>query len=64
MQYLLRGLLWTILVIPFVIWEFLVFIWTFRRDSIVQTWNDYSETMNREYNTARRAYRFGKPRKF
>lgn len=44
---------------PVFLWDFLVFIWTFRKDSVVQTWNDYSETISREYYAAQRAYRFG-----
>jgi hypothetical protein len=52
MKYLLRILLFTFLLIPFVIWESLVAVWTFRTNDLKELFSDYAETVEFNYRRA------------
>ena len=64
MKYLLIIVSVTIAAVPFFVLETLVCIWTLRTDNLRALWVDYTESLNRSYRTARRAFSSDKPSKF
>jgi hypothetical protein len=64
MKYLLAIILWTIAAVPFFIWEILVCIWTFRITGLRETWEGYTDEINKAYRKAFGIPRYQKPSKF
>lgn len=52
MKYILKIMLLSIALIPFMAWELLVAAWIFRSDDVKQLWRDYSETVESNYRKA------------
>lgn len=52
MKYLIKIMLLSISVIPFLTWELLVGIWLFRFEDLKTLWNDYSDTIESNYRRA------------
>lgn len=52
MKHLLKILLLCVAIIPFSVWFFLVFIWTFDSSELKQLWHDFSETIELNYRKA------------
>lgn len=58
MKYILKMLLLCVALIPFMIWEVLVTIWTFDKSGVSSLWRDFTETLSYNHRKA-----FGKRRK-
>lgn len=52
MKYLLKIMLLSLLLIPFMTWELIVAVWTFRTNNLKTLWNDYSSTVEFNYRRA------------
>lgn len=52
MKHLLKILLLCVALIPFMIWEVLVTIWTFDRSGMSNLWRDFTETIGLHYRKA------------
>ena len=52
MKYLLKIAALSLLLIPFMTWELLLAIWTFRSQTLKKLWSDYSDTVESNYRRA------------
>jgi hypothetical protein len=52
MKYLLKILGLSLLAIPFLLWEVLVSVWTFRTDGLKKQWSDIYDTLESDYRRA------------
>jgi hypothetical protein len=52
MKYLLKILGLCVAAIPFLLWEVLVTVWTFRTDRLKSLWSDIGETLENNYRKA------------
>jgi len=52
MKYLLRILLLSLLLIPFIVWESALCVWTFRSENVKDLWSDYKDTVGFNFRKA------------
>lgn len=56
MKYILYMFFISFAAFPIFLWELLVFLWSFRTQSIKREWNDYCRLIGREYRFMCRAF--------
>jgi hypothetical protein len=52
MKYLLKIIFFSVMLIPFMIWEFLVSVWVFDTTKVKELWDAYSDGVELNYRRA------------